>query len=159
MISGTENRRRRRELAQIRYLVEQWGQRYPPYMGTLWICMFAALVFAFLWREQSFGRVWAGTLFIPVIVAVIAVIVRMREPLNWQDLIARRLEVYPYEDVTAWRDLQNAVYMAGYIDRSFIVDWLNEEKKAVLKPVRREFRFTRRGHDEGGNRTHEVDNE
>lgn len=146
----TARKTRRRKLAQIRYLVACRKGRHLPYGGTLATCMFAGLAFALLWREYSADSVWAGrALVIPVFIAVTAVIRRLREPLNWQDLLAIRLEAYTPLDLHAWRELQQGVKEAGFIEIPVLELWLKKETGAVFKPARRDFAFTERQPEEG----------
>ncbi|MGC0783888.1 hypothetical protein [Pantoea agglomerans] len=141
-------KKRRRKLAQIRYLVACWKGRHLPYGGTLATCVLAGLAFALLWREYAAGSEWAGAaLVIPVFVAAAAVIRRLREPLNWQDLLAIRLEAYTPLDLPAWHELQLAVKEAGFIE--VLELWLKKETGAVFKPARRDFAFTERQPEEG----------
>lgn len=146
----TARKTRRRKLSQIRYLVACRKGRHLPYGGTLATCVLAGLAFAVLWREYAAGSVWAGAaLVIPVFVAAAAVIRRLREPLNWQDLLAVRLEAYTPLDLPAWRELQQEVKEAGFIEIPVLELWLKKETGAVFKPVRRDFAFTERQPEEG----------
>lgn len=146
----TTYKKRRRELSQIRYLVACWKRRHLPYGGTLATCVLAGLAFAVLWREYAADSVWAGrALIIPVFIAVAAVIRRLREPLNWQDLLAIRLEAYTPLDLPAWRELQQGVKKAGFIEIPVLELWLKKETEAVFKPARRDFAFTERQPEEG----------
>lgn len=52
----TARKKRRRKLAQIRYLVACWKGRHLPYGGTLATCVLAGLAFALLWRR--YRRAW-----------------------------------------------------------------------------------------------------
>lgn len=146
----TARKKRRRKLAQIRYLVTCWKGRHLPYGGTLATCVLAGLAFALLCREYTAGSEWAGwALVIPVFIAVAAVIRRLREPLNWQDLLAFRLEAYTPLDLHAWRELQQEVKEAGFIEIPVLELWLKKETGAVFKPARRDFAFTERQSEEG----------
>ncbi|HCR0227225.1 hypothetical protein FHW04_003851 [Pantoea sp. AN62] len=149
-MSLTIQKKRRRKLAQIRYLVACWKRRHLPYGGTLATCVLAGLAFAVLWREYAAHSAWAGrALVIPVFIAVAAVISRLREPLNWQDLLASKLEAYTPHDLPAYRDLQRVVKEAGFIEASMLEFWLKKETEAVFKPARRDFAFTERQPEEG----------
>lgn len=146
----TARKTRRRKLAQIRYLVTCRKGRHLPYSGTLATCVLAGLAFALLWREYAAGSEWAGAaLVMPVFVAAAAVIRRLREPLNWQDLLAIRLEAYTPLDLPAWHELQLAVKEAGFIEVPVLEFWLKKETGAVFKPARRDFAFTERQPEEG----------
>ncbi|MBK5017905.1 hypothetical protein [Pantoea sp. S62] len=146
----TAQKKRRRQLSQIRYLVACWKSRHLPYGGTLATCVLAGLAFAVLWREYAADSVWAGrALVIPVFIAAAAVIRRLREPLNWQDLIAIRLEGYTPLDLPAWHELQQGVKEAGFIEVPVLELWLEKETGAVFKPARRDFAFTERQPEEG----------
>ena len=148
----SDEKRRRRQLGEIRVMVASREHGHLPYAGTLAVCMMALLVLAVLWREYAHGRVWAGWLMVlPAVVAAAAVVMRLREPLNWQDLIARRLAVYPYRDVTAWRELQQVVAEAGFISVPMLACWLDKEMQTFTTPARRRtFAFTERERDERG---------
>lgn len=143
---------RRRQLGEIRGMVARWEHGHLPYAGMLAVCMMALLFLALLWREYAHGRVWAGWLMVlPAVVVAVAVVMRLREPLNWQDLIARRLAVYPYRDVTAWRELQQVVVEAGFISVPMLACWLDKEMQTFTTPARRRtFAFTERERDERG---------
>ncbi|WP_336749864.1 hypothetical protein [Pantoea vagans] len=146
----TARKKRRRKLAQIRTLVHSWKRRHPPYSGTLTTCMLAGLAFAMLWREYNEYSAWAGrVLVIPIFIALAAVIRRLREPLNWQDLLASKLESYTPLDLPAWRELQRVTKEAGVIDVPVLEWWLEKETGAVFKPARRDFAFTERQPEEG----------
>jgi hypothetical protein len=146
----TARKKRRRQLAQIRHLVACWKSRHLPYGGTLATCVLAGTAFALLWREYTAHSAWAGgALVIPVAIAVAAVISRLREPLNWQDLLASRLEAYTPLDLPAWRELQRVVKEAGFIEVPALECWLKKETEAVFKPARRDFAFTERQPEEG----------
>lgn len=146
----TARKTRRRKLSQIRYLVACWKGRHLPYGGTLATSVLASTAFALLWREYAAGSEWAGAaLVIPVFVAAAAVIRRLREPLNWQDLLAIRLEAYTPLDLHAWRELQQEVKEAGFIEVPVLERWLRKETAAVFKPARRDFAFTQRQPEEG----------
>ncbi|MDE8558880.1 hypothetical protein [Pantoea vagans] len=146
----TARKMRRRKLSQIRYLVACWKGRHLPYGGTLATSVLASTAFALLWREYAAGSEWAGAaLVIPVFVAAAAVIRRLREPLNWQDLLAIRLDAYTPLDLPAWRELQRSVKEAGFIELPVLELWLKKEAGAVFKPARRDFSFTERQPEEG----------
>ncbi|MGC1018989.1 hypothetical protein WKH24_22050 [Pantoea agglomerans] len=149
-MSLTIQKKRRRKLSQIRSLVACWKRRHLPYGGTLATCVLAGLAFAVLWREYAAHSAWAGcALVMPVFIAVAAVISRLREPLNWQDLLASKLEAYTPLDLPAWRELQQIVKKAGFIEIPVLELWLKKEAEAVFKPARRDFAFTERQPEEG----------
>ncbi|KAA6094159.1 MULTISPECIES: hypothetical protein [unclassified Pantoea] len=149
----SDEKRRRRQLGEIRVMVASWKHGHLPYADTLVVCILSLAVLAVLWGDYSYhGRVWAGWLMVlPAVVVAAAVVMRLREPLNWQDLIARRLAVYPYRDVTAWRELQQVVVEAGFISVPMLTCWLDKEMQTFTTPARRRtFAFTERERDERG---------
>lgn len=134
-------------------MAEYWTGGHSPYVGTLAICVVAVLASALLWRENAAPSLWVGWLmYLPAAVAAGAVFLRLRKPLNWQDLMAKELASYPYADVEAWRALQQVVREEGFIPASMLLGWLETESKAVMKPARREFSFTSREPGEAGKR-------
>ena len=151
-VTSAAEKSRRRQLGEIRGMVASWEHGHLPYAGTLAVCMVALLVLAVLWREYAHGRVWAGWLMVPpAVVVAAAVVMRLREPLNWQDLIAGRLAVYPYRDVRAWRELQQGGVEAGFISVPMLACWLDKEMLTFTTPARRRtFAFTGRERDERG---------